>query len=144
MHRQRKNRLFSIDRVHRFERVMNFFLRLHLNFFKANHNLPFEQVVPVSKMVSSMIIVRFISFSSITSLSLLSIKGHFDLHAPEAELQKLVIAVDGPSKADIQIEVIETGIYRVYYKCQLPGNRIFFYEMYRMIFFFVQVLIISR
>ncbi len=52
---------------------------------------------------------------------LFSIKGHFDLNAPNAELQKLVIAVDGPSKADIQIEVVETGIYRVYYKCQSPG-----------------------
>jgi hypothetical protein len=47
---------------------------------------------------------------------------HFDLTAPDAELQKLVIAIDGPSKADIQIEVIESGMYRVYYKCQSPGN----------------------
>ena len=53
---------------------------------------------------------------------LFSIKAHFDLNAPNAELRKLVIAVDGPSKADIQIEVIETGIYRVYYKCQTPGH----------------------
>ncbi len=52
----------------------------------------------------------------------LNFKGHFDLNAPDAELQKLVIAIDGPSKADIQIEVIETGIYRVYYKCQSPGK----------------------
>ncbi|CAF4857326.1 unnamed protein product, partial [Rotaria magnacalcarata] len=28
---------------------------------------------------------------------------NFDLNAPDAELQKLVIAIDGPSKADIQI-----------------------------------------
>ncbi|CAF4263444.1 unnamed protein product [Rotaria sp. Silwood2] len=47
---------------------------------------------------------------------------HFDLNAPDTELQKLVIAIDGPSKADIQIEVIDTGIYRVYYKCQSPGK----------------------
>ncbi|CAF1102330.1 unnamed protein product [Adineta ricciae] len=47
---------------------------------------------------------------------------HFDLNARDAELQKLVIAIDGPSKADIQIQIVETGIYRVYYKCQLPGN----------------------
>ncbi|CAF0883461.1 unnamed protein product [Rotaria sordida] len=47
---------------------------------------------------------------------------HFDLDAPHAELQKLVIAVDGPSKADIQIEIIDTGIYRVFYICQTPGN----------------------
>lgn len=46
---------------------------------------------------------------------------HFDLNAPDVELQKLVIAIDGPSKADIQIEVIDNGLYRVYYKCQLPG-----------------------
>lgn len=46
----------------------------------------------------------------------------FDLNAPNAELQKLVIAIDGPSKADIQIEVIETGIYRVFYTCQSPGQ----------------------
>ena len=49
-------------------------------------------------------------------------KGHFDLNAPEAELQKLVIAIDGPSKVDIQIQIVESGIYRVYYKCQLPGK----------------------
>ncbi|CAF3686044.1 unnamed protein product [Rotaria sordida] len=47
---------------------------------------------------------------------------HFDLNAPDAELQKLVIAIDGPSKADIQIEVIDTEIYRVYYKCQSSGK----------------------
>ncbi|CAF1415217.1 unnamed protein product [Rotaria sp. Silwood1] len=47
---------------------------------------------------------------------------HFDLNAPDAELQKLVIAIDGPSKADIQIEVINTGIYRVYYKCRSSGK----------------------
>ncbi|UJR07696.1 hypothetical protein I4U23_011981 [Adineta vaga] len=47
---------------------------------------------------------------------------YFDLNAFDVELQKLVIAIDGPSKADIQIQVVETGIYRVYYKCQLPGN----------------------
>jgi hypothetical protein len=50
--------------------------------------------------------------------------GHFDLNAPNAELQKLVIAIDGPSKADIQIEVIDTGIYRVFYICQTPGKKI--------------------
>lgn len=48
--------------------------------------------------------------------------GHFDLNAPNAELQKLVIAVDGPSKADIQIEIVEPGIYRVFYTCQTPGQ----------------------
>ncbi|UJR38465.1 hypothetical protein I4U23_031133 [Adineta vaga] len=47
---------------------------------------------------------------------------HFDLNAPNAELQKLVIAIDGPSKADIQIEVVDTDIYRVFYTCQIPGN----------------------
>ncbi|CAF1105616.1 unnamed protein product [Adineta steineri] len=46
----------------------------------------------------------------------------FDLIAPDAELQKLIIAIDGPSKADIQIQVLNTEIYRVYYKCELPGN----------------------
>jgi hypothetical protein len=46
------------------------------------------------------------------------------LDAPHAELQKLVIAIDGPSKADIQIEVIDTGIYRVFYTCQTPGKNI--------------------
>lgn len=48
--------------------------------------------------------------------------GHFDLTAPNAELQKLVIAIDGPSKADIQIEVVETGVYRVFYTCQASGQ----------------------
>lgn len=48
--------------------------------------------------------------------------GHFDISAPDAELQKLVIAIDGPSKADIQIQIVESGIYRVYYKCLLPGR----------------------
>lgn len=52
------------------------------------------------------------------------ILGYFDLHAPNAELQKLVIAIDGPSKADIQIEVVDSDIYRVFYICQTPGNRI--------------------
>ncbi|CAM4775136.1 unnamed protein product [Rotaria magnacalcarata] len=47
---------------------------------------------------------------------------NFDLNAPDAELQKLVIAIDGPSKADIQIEIIDIGIYRVHYKCQSPGK----------------------
>ncbi|CAF0804155.1 unnamed protein product [Adineta steineri] len=47
---------------------------------------------------------------------------HFDLNAPNAELQKLVIAIDGPSKADIQIEVIDTDIYRVFYTCETSGN----------------------
>ncbi|CAF3482635.1 unnamed protein product [Rotaria sp. Silwood1] len=47
---------------------------------------------------------------------------HFDLDAPNVELQKLVIAIDGPSKADIQIEVVDAGIYRVFYICQTPGN----------------------
>ncbi|CAF4308983.1 unnamed protein product [Rotaria sp. Silwood2] len=47
---------------------------------------------------------------------------HFDLDAPNVELQKLVIAIDGPSKADIQIEVVDTGAYRVFYICQTPGN----------------------
>jgi len=47
---------------------------------------------------------------------------YFDLNAPNAELQKLVITIDGPSKADIQIEIIQTGIYRVYYNCQIPGD----------------------
>jgi len=46
------------------------------------------------------------------------------LDAPNVELQKLVIAIDGPSKADIQIEVIDTGIYRVFYTCQTPGRNI--------------------
>ena len=46
----------------------------------------------------------------------------FDLNAPHAELQKLVIAIDGPSKAEIQIEAIETGVYRVFYTCQSPGQ----------------------
>jgi hypothetical protein len=50
--------------------------------------------------------------------------GYFDLNAPNAELQKLVIAIDGPSKADIQIEVVDTGIYRVFYICQSSGNEI--------------------
>ncbi len=63
----------------------------------------------------------FVEFLRFLSIICFSIKGHFNLNAPNAELQKLVIAIDGPSKADIQIEVIETGIYRVYYKCQLPG-----------------------
>ena len=58
------------------------------------------------------------------------------MNAPDAELQKLVIAIDGPSKADIQIQIVEMGIYRVYYKCQLPGmetiidiNEIFFLSL---------------
>ncbi len=72
-------------------------------------------------MVLLMIIVRK-NFFFLHHEFLFSIKGHFDLNAPNAELRKLVIAIDGPSKADIQIEVIETGIYRVYYKCQLPGK----------------------
>ncbi len=46
------------------------------------------------------------------------------MDAPNAELQKLVIAIDGPSKADIQIEVVDTGIYRVFYICQTPGKKI--------------------
>ncbi|CAF4442760.1 unnamed protein product [Adineta steineri] len=50
------------------------------------------------------------------------VKNLFDLIAPDAELQKLIIAIDGPSKADIQIQVLNTEIYRVYYKCELPGN----------------------
>lgn len=78
-------------------------------------------------MVSSMIIVRILL--SFIDNSILSSQGHFDLNAPDAELQKLVIAIDGPSKADIQIEVIETGIYRIYYKCQLPGRIISFSEI---------------
>ena len=49
--------------------------------------------------------------------------GHFDLNALNVELQKLVIAIDGPSKADIQIEVVDTGIYRVFYTCQTPGRK---------------------
>ena len=53
-----------------------------------------------------------------------NILGHFDLNAPNAELQKLVIAIDGPSKADIQIEVVESGVYRVFYICQSPGTKI--------------------
>ena len=54
--------------------------------------------------------------------------GHFDLNAPNAELQKLVIAIDGPSKADIQIEIVETGIYRVFYTCQTAGQTLFHRE----------------
>jgi hypothetical protein len=69
-----------------------------------------------------MIIVSRIEFLFLSKYSSFKIKGHFDLNAPDAELQKLVIAIDGPSKADIQIEVIQTGIYRVYYKCQSPGK----------------------
>ena len=51
-----------------------------------------------------------------------NILGYFDLHAPNTELQKLVIAIDGPSKADIQIEVVDSDIYRVFYICQSPGT----------------------
>ncbi|CAM4969471.1 unnamed protein product [Rotaria socialis] len=47
---------------------------------------------------------------------------HFDLDAPNVELQKLVIAIDGPSKADIQIEVINIDVYRVFYTCLISGN----------------------
>jgi hypothetical protein len=54
-------------------------------------------------------------------LNCANILGHFDLNAPNTELQKLVIAIDGPSKADIQIEVVDSGIYRVFYTCQSPG-----------------------
>ena len=53
----------------------------------------------------------------------LKILGRFDLDAPNAELQKLVIAIDGPSKADIQIEVVDTDIYRVFYTCQISGSK---------------------
>ncbi|CAF1583738.1 unnamed protein product [Adineta ricciae] len=49
-------------------------------------------------------------------------QSHFDLNAPNVELKKLVIAIDGPSKADIQIEIVDAGIYRVFYTCQTPGN----------------------
>jgi hypothetical protein len=65
----------------------------------------------------------FYLFSFHISKHSLKILGHFDLDAPNAELQKLVIAVDGPSKADIQIEVVDTGIYRVFYICQIPGKK---------------------
>ncbi|CAF1190069.1 unnamed protein product, partial [Didymodactylos carnosus] len=46
----------------------------------------------------------------------------FDIHAPGAMLNQLIIAIDGPSKADIIIEVIGYGIYRVHYKCQVVGR----------------------
>lgn len=80
-------------------------------------------------MALQMIIVRIVFFilcfafnnkKRITN-TFFPLIGHFDLNAPDAELQKLVIAIDGPSKADIQIEVIDVGLYRVHYKCQLPG-----------------------
>lgn len=48
---------------------------------------------------------------------------HLDLKASESELRQVVVAIDGPSKADIQIETMGSGIYRVYYKCALPGER---------------------
>lgn len=49
------------------------------------------------------------------------------MDAPDAELQKLVIAIDGPSKADIQIEIVEKGIYRVFYTCQSPGTFVYLF-----------------
>jgi hypothetical protein len=75
-------------------------------------------------MVLLMIIVRIYFVLLHITQNCSNILGHFDLNAPNAELQKLVIAIDGPSKADIQIEVVDTGIYRVFYICQTPGEKI--------------------
>ena len=52
----------------------------------------------------------------------LSIQGYFDVEAPSVVLERLAIAIDGPSKADITIEMTGTDLYRVHYKCQSSGR----------------------
>ena len=49
-------------------------------------------------------------------------QGYFDVEAPSAVLERLAIAIDGPSKADITIEMTGIDLYRVHYKCQSSGK----------------------
>ena len=53
----------------------------------------------------------------------MNLLDHLDLKASESELRQVIVAIDGPSKADIQIETVGSGIYRVNYKCALPGEQ---------------------
>lgn len=86
----------------------------------ADQRLPIEATGP--GLEDGLVVEQCSSPSILFSWDGLCNLGHFDLNAPKAELQKLVIAIDGPSKADIQIEVIDTDVYRVYYTCQTAGS----------------------